>query len=312
MLPYRPRRALVFLAFLALAVLAGAGCGSDDGGASDEGRLQVVATSSIVADLTEEVGGDRVAVTTLVGRDQDAHAFEPTPGESVALSEGDLVVENGLGFEPWLDDLYDASDSDAPRVVLAEGVTPRTVEEGDDEEIDPHIWHSVPNAEIMVQNLRDALVAADPDGTGVYGPRADAYLRRLDELDAEVRRSIASIPSDRRVLVTSHDTFGYYADEYGLEVLGSGLGSVTTEASDPSAADVAQLVRDIRAADVPAIFAENIASSDLLERVAKEAGVTLAPPLYTDALGPEVSDGATYVEMIRHNTRVIADALGGA
>jgi ABC-type Zn uptake system ZnuABC Zn-binding protein ZnuA len=312
MLPYRPRRALVFLALLALAILAAAGCGSGDGGASDDGRLQVVATSSIVADLAEEVGGDRVAVTTLVGRDQDAHSFEPTPGDSVALSRGDLVVENGLGFEPWLDDLYDASDSDAPRVVLAEGVTPRKVEEGDDEEIDPHIWHSVPNAEIMVQNLRDALVAADPDGTGVYRPRADAYLQRLDELDAEVRRSIASIPADRRVLVTSHDTFGYYADEYGLEVLGSGLGSVTTEASDPSAAEVAQLVRDIRAADVPAIFAENVVSSDLLERVADEAGVTLAPPLYTDALGPEDSDGATYVEMIRHNTRVITDALGGA
>jgi zinc/manganese transport system substrate-binding protein len=314
------RHALRFMAAL-FAVLA-LGSTLRTPAAAQEGGdpLQVVATFSILGDLVQNVGGDRIELTTIIQAGADAHTFEPTPRDAEALAEADLIFEHGLDFEPWLDDLDEASGGDASRVVVSEGITPREAEahegehedeEGDEHgEFDPHTWHDVANAMLMVQAIRDALVAADPADAATYQANADAYLQRLQALDDFVVAEVAKLPEERRKLVTSHDTFGYFAARYGFEIVGTAFGSITTEGADPSAEEIDALVEQIEAAGVPAIFAENVSNPALMESVAAEADVVLGPTLYTDALGEPDSDGATYEAMITYNVTTIVTALG--
>ncbi|MDQ3460906.1 MAG: zinc ABC transporter substrate-binding protein [Deinococcota bacterium] len=302
--------------------------------------LKVVATYSIVGDFVQNVGGDAIDLSVLVGPDTDAHTFEPTPSEVVTLGEAEVIFENGLEFEPWLDRLYTSSGSTATRVVVTDGIGLLTTEDdheseeeehdgeedheaeegpghqaegaehGDEHgEFDPHVWHDVRNAVLMVENIRDALIQADPSNADRYTANAEAYIAQLEALDAFVEERVATLPQDRRRLVTSHDTFAYFADRYGFEVVGTVLPSVTTEVADPSAGELAALIDDIRAAGVPAIFAENVSNLGLLERVASGAGVSVAPPLYTDALGTPGSEGASYIDMMRYNVTTIVEVL---
>src|SRR5215216_5708871 len=288
-----------------------------------EDPLQVVASFSILGDLVKNVGGDAVEVTTLIGPGVDAHTYDPAPADLVVLSKADVIFENGLGFEPWLDRFFASAQPSGARVVVTEGITPR--EAGADEhaqetqleddgageqgQFDPHVWHDVANAIVMVGNIRDALVAADPDRAQLYEANAAAYIAELETLDGWIREQVGTLPPERRKLVTSHDTFGYFAAAYGFEILGTALGSLSTEAGDPSARDIAALISEIEETGVPAIFAENVANPDLMESIAAEAGVVLAPPLYTDALGPQGSPGETYVGMMQSNVTTIVDAL---
>jgi zinc/manganese transport system substrate-binding protein len=266
------------------------------------------------------VGGDAVDVTTLAGANADAHAFEPSPEQVVALADAAVIFENGLGFEPWLDDIVDAAQPEAPRVVVSDGIELRLAdaeqhEDGDGKDheheegdYDPHVWQSVANAMIMVENIRDALVEADPDRAGVYEANTAAYLAELEELDASIFEQVAAIPEDQRKLVTSHDTFGYFADRYGFEVIGTPFG-VSTESAEPAASDVSELIELIEASGVPAIFTETIQNDSLIEQIASDAGVEVAPPLYTDALGDDESGASTYVDMMTHNVETIVTAL---
>lgn len=176
-------------------------------------------------------------------------------------------------------------------------------------EFDPHVWHDVANAMVMVEAIRDALSAAGPDNAEAYAANADAYLAELAELDAWVTEQIERIPPERRKLVTAHDTFGYFAQRYGLEVVGTALGSLNTEAADPSAGELATLIEQIQAEGVPALFAENVSNPALIERIAQETGVTVGEPLYTDALGPPGSGAETYLDMMRTNVEIIAETL---
>jgi len=292
-----------------------------------EDPLQVVASFSILGDLVKNVGGDAVEVTTLIGPGVDAHTYDPAPSDLVVLSKADVIFENGLGFEPWLDRFFASAQPSGARVVVTEGITPREAGAGDAHEgeaqleedgdahehgqFDPHVWHDVANVIIMVGNIRDALVAADPARAELYKANAAAYIAKLEALDASIREQIGTLPEERRKLVTSHDTFGYFADAYGFEVLGTALSSISTEAGDPSARDIATLITQIEEAGVPAIFAENVANPDLMESIAAEAGVALAPTLYTDALGPQGSPGETYIGMMQSNVTTIVDALSG-
>lgn len=290
------RRTFIALAAV-LALLAG-GCAPLDSPAS--GRLRVVATFSVIADLARLVGGEQVELTTIVGPGVDAHTFEPTPADARALAQAQVVLENGLGFEPWLGDLYAASDARAARVVVTSGIA---VHPGD-----PHVWHNVPNAEQMVLNIRAAFAQADPAHAALYQSNADACLARLRALDEWVMAQTQSMPAARRKLVTTHDTFGYFADRYGFQIVGSVL-PTTTEGASPSAQALAALVEQVKAQGVPAVFAENVSSNTLLNQVAAEAGVRVIASLYTDALGPPGSAGATYEQMMRYNVETIVRAL---
>jgi ABC-type Zn uptake system ZnuABC Zn-binding protein ZnuA len=303
---------------MSLSLLAAA-CGPSPLPAAPTGKLKIVATFSVLADLARNVGGDEIEVVALVGPGQDTHTFEPSPAEAKTLAEAELIFENGLGYEPWLDDLYDASGATARRVVVTEGIEPLKAEEGHEEEgaegeahehgeFDPHVWHSAANAIQMMKNIREALAQADPANTAIYQANAEAYLAQLQELDTWVFAQVKTLPEARRKLVTPHDTFGYFAERYGFEVIGTVL-PTTTEGASPSAQELAALVETIRAQNVPAIFAENVSSNALLNQVASEAGVKFIASLYTDALGPPGSDGDTYLKMMRFNVTTVIVAL---
>jgi zinc/manganese transport system substrate-binding protein len=310
---------VVILALAVLFVPVLTACGGETEGPGD-GPVNVVATYSILGDLVENVGGEKVELTTLVGPNGDAHTFEPAPSDNAELAEAEVVFENGLGFEPWLGDLYASSGSEAARVTVTDPIEPLAVaaeEHGHEEdahedeehgEVDPHVWHDVNNAIVMVESIRDALSEADPKNAATYERNAQAYIADLEALDADVEEEAGSIPEEDRILVISHDTFGYFAKRYGFEV-DTALASASTEAGDPSAGQIAELVEKVEGSGVPAIFADNVSDAGVMEGIAAEAGVELAPPLYTDALGEPGSEGGTYLRMVRYNVSTMSEAL---
>jgi ABC-type Zn uptake system ZnuABC Zn-binding protein ZnuA len=289
-------------------------------------RLKAVATFSMVADWVRNVAGDNIDLTTYVGAGADVHDFEPTPSDVAKLSEASLIFEVGAGLESWLDNLVRSSGTQATRVVLSEGLTLReageeahghegeagatkTADDHSHGEYDPHVWQDPKNVMTMVGAIRDALVAADPANAAVYRQNAERYLAQLDEMDNAVRGTLEQLPPAQRKLVTSHDALGYFAAHYGFEVVGNVIASLSTEAGEPSAQDLAALIDGIKAEGVKAIFLESMANPKLVERVASEAGVAIGPELYTDALGPAGSAGATYIDAMQFNAKAIVDAL---
>ena len=322
-------------ALVAVGGLVAAGCGGDSASGTDTaaeaGATRAVVSFSILDDVVRNVGGDCVDTTVLVGADGDAHVFEPTPKDATALKESDVVISNGLGFEPWLADLYSSSGSTATQVVTMSGVTPIKGEdehghegedghtdeggakaEGEDAHaVDPHAWQDPANMRKAVAKVRDALVAANPECAPRIRENAARYDAELVALDAEIASAVKSVPRDQRIIITNHDSLGYFAKRYGFGVE-TALGSVTTESADPSAQQIASLADDIKKDGVKAIFVENIGGSGVIDRLATEAGVQVAPPLYTDALGEQGSAGATYLGMMKANAQTISTALSGS
>ncbi len=286
-------------------------------------ELKVVASFSIIGDFAKNVGGDRIELTTLVGPDGDAHVYEPKPTDAVAMAGADVVLVNGLQFEGFLQRLVEASATKAAIVELTKGVETIKMAEGehhDGEEpasvedhhnhgdIDPHAFQSVPNAEIYVRNVADAFCAADASGCQTYQANATAYTARLKALDGEVKASIASIPADKRTIITSHDAFGYFAHKYGVTFLAPE--GISTEA-EASAADVAALIRQVRDDKASAIFLENITNPRLIEQIATETNLKVGGVLFSDALSSE-GKAATYIDMMRSNVATIRGAILGS
>ncbi len=282
-----------------------------------QGRLQVVATFSVLGDFVKVVGGDDVELVTLVGANGDAHTFEPSPSDGVKLHRAALIFENGLGFEPWLDRIVKACGTKAKRVVVSSGVQIRHAaaceHEGehahDHGDANPHIWQSVARTRQIVGTIRDALSQHDPANAADFAERAKIYLQQLDELDGFIRQRVAALPESSRKLFTAHDTFGYFADDYGFEIMGSALGSMSTEVADPSAREFASLIDAVKASGVKAVFAENTHSSKFAKSLAHSAGVKVVDTLYTDALGESGTPGDTYLGMMRFNVDAIVAAL---
>lgn len=287
--------------------------------------LSAVATFSIIGDWVQEVAGELVDLTVLVGPDSDSHVYEPVPSDVISLGNADLVFENGLDFETWLDRLYTSSESTATRVILTEGVdlirsTDHDHDEADHVEhdhdhghhhhgdFDPHTWLDVANAIIAVELIRDALVEADPENTDAYRANAEAYLAELEDLNMYIKTRTTALPPERRVLVTNHDAFAYFARAYGFTVIGS-LMPTSTDSGDVSAAELAALVDSIQAADAQVVFIENVTNDALAKRIAAETGTKIGPNLYSDALGVAGSAGDTYLKMMRSNVDAIVQAL---
>ena len=265
--------------------------------------LPVVASFSILGDFVREVGGSGVEVSTIVGPNGDAHVYEPTPADGRALARARLVFVNGLGFEGWIDRLIAASKTKAKIVTVSAGVAPRQGEEG----LDPHAWQDVANARRYVENIRDALAAADPERAALYQANATAYLAKLDALDREITTALETIPPARRRIISPHDAFGYFAARYGLEFIAPQ--GVSTE-SEASARDVAKIIDAVKANKVAAVFLENIADPRLTQRIAAETGVKIGGTLYSDALSEPGGPASTYIDMMRHNVGELAKALG--
>lgn len=280
-------------------------------------KLPVVASFSILGDFVREIGGDRVAVSTLVGPDGDAHVYSPTPADAKTVAGAKLVVVNGLKFEGWLTRLIKSSGTKATVATATKGIKPLELDDDHDHGHghghghggeDPHAWQSIANAKIYVSNIRDALIAADPAGKAVYEANAAAYQTKLDALEAEVKAAVARIPVDRRKAITSHDAFGYFVKAYGIAFIAPQ--GVSTEA-EASAKDVARIIRQIKAEKVPAVFLENITNPRLAEQIARESGAKIGGRLYSDALSAADGPAGTYIAMMKHNISQIEKALVG-
>lgn len=267
--------------------------------------VKAVASFSILGDMVQRIGGERVEVTTLVGPNGDGHVYQPTPADARTVSRAEVLVVNGLGFEGWMDRLIASAGYRGPVVVAARDVTPRRMD--GEEAIDPHAWQSLDNARRYAHNIAAGLIEADPESASVYGANLAAWLEELAAVEEEVRTLVAALPPERRKVITSHDAFGYFAEAYGLEFVAPQ--GVSTEA-EASAGDVAVLIRQIRTEGVRALFVENISDSRLLEQVARETGTVIGGTLYSDALSDADGPAGTYLDMIRHNVRMLAAALG--
>lgn len=294
---------ILLVAFAALIAAPAAG--------DAEPRKLAVASTSIIADLVRNVGGERLDVKALVGANGDAHVYSPTPGDAREIAAAAIVFVNGLGLEGWLPRLVGASGSKAPVIAVSKGITPRRMP--DEEHLgrsvtDPHAWQSIADAKIYVANIRDRLVAVDPAGKAAYDANAQAYLAKLDDLDKEVRSAIASIPAHRRKIITTHDAFGYFGAAYGMSFIAPE--GVSTD-SEPSAKDVARIIRQIKQQNIPAVFLENVSDPRLIEQIARETGAAIGGKLYSDALSEPSGPAATYIDMMRHNVRELTKALGG-
>lgn len=276
-----------------------------------DGPLAVVTSTSILADLVSQVGGPRVEARSLLPTNADPHDFAPAPADLVAVEEADLVVRHGLLLDEWSVGLVENAGNGAPVVVATEGIETLAPEGEEAEEFvegDPHVWFDPTRTATMVATIAAALTEIDPEGAATYAERAAAYTAQLLELDAGIRAAIATIPVERRKLVTNHDNLAYYADRYGLEVVGTVIPSLATTA-EPSAQEVAALLETLAAEGVPAIFAENTTSPGLAAELASEAGVAIVDDLYTDSLGEPGSGADTYLGLMRTDTIVIVEAL---
>ena len=294
------RFSLTVLAVLLLATVAACSPAASTGG-SPAPALDVVASSTVFADLVRNVGGPDVAVDSLVPPGADVHTFDPTPGTIAKLARADVVVMNGLGVDDWLDGVVADSGAVAP-VKLAEGLDVPLIEgEGGP---NPHLWMDVAYAKLYAERIADALSEADPAHEAGYRERAAAYAKQLDDLDAWVRDQVASVPEANRRVVTMHDAFPYYARAYGLDVVGV---AVDAPGQDPSAAEITALVEAIRETGVKAVFAEDQFSPKLVEALASETGTTVVADLFDDSLGdPPIT---SYDALIRWDTERIVDAL---
>jgi len=265
-------------------------------------QLKVVASFSILADFVRNVGGDRINLTTLVGADSDVHVYTPARSDAKRIADAKLVIVNGLGLEGWLPRLVQSSGSKAQVVTVSAGIAPLKLGSA----ADPHGWQSVPNAKIYVTDIANALAAADPDDAEFFRAQAKAYLEKLETLDREVREAVAKIPQERRKVISTHDAFGYFAAEYGVQFIAP-LG-VSTE-TEPSARDIATIIGQIKAQKIPAVFLENISDDRLIRRIAAETGSKVGGTLISDGLTGEKGLAPTYIDMVRHNIKALTSAL---
>jgi zinc/manganese transport system substrate-binding protein/manganese/iron transport system substrate-binding protein len=297
------RTILTFVIATSLAVLVLAGCGDEP----DPGEgPDVVVTTAQAADMTRNVAGAGADVTQILPANADPHEYEPTPSDAEALAGADLIVRSGGEVDGWLDQLIESSGSDAPVLTLSDHVRLIAGDDG----TDPHWWQDPENAVAAVAAIRDELDRIDPAAARRYDAGARRYIAAIERLDRAIAACIDRVPAARRKLVTSHDALGYFADRYGIEVIGAAIPALSTQAQ-ASAGETADLVELIRSQGVGAVFTEAGVSPDLEEAIASEAGARIGGQLWVDTLGPEGSGASTYLGSLRANTEAIAGGLGG-
>ena len=284
----------------------------------------VIAVESFLADIAQNVAGDRLKVASLIPLGTDPHSFEPTPADIVAVAGSDLLIVHGAGLEGFLDYLIRDAGGNHQVVEAAAGLASREPREVDPEheeahqsaeeqihhhpEGDPHFWLDPNNVVKYVENIRDGLSKVDPEGAESYAANARAYIRQLRELDRWIAEQVKQVPPERRLLVTNHESFGYFADRYGFSVVGTVIPSFSTDAS-PSAQQMAQLIDSIRQSRARAIFLETGANPQLAQQIARETGIKVVTQLYTHSITAPGGDAPTYIDMMRYDTRAIVDAL---
>jgi manganese/iron transport system substrate-binding protein len=288
------------------------GCDRSDSGSTAGGNAkpQVVSTSTIITDWTEDVAGDQIELTGILKPGADPHVYEPTPMDSIAFEKANLILYNGYNLEPGLIRMMNAAGANAQKLPVGEVVQSLQMDKDGERVPDPHVWGDVRNAIAMTEAIRDALIQLSPEDKAEFTQNSDRLIADLERLHTWIKEQIATIPPNQRKLVTTHDAFEYYAQAYGLDVIGTLIGISTEE--QPSAQTVQKLVESIKSAGAPAIFAETTINPRLISTVADESGVKLSPqPLYSDSIGAPNSPGDSYINMMVSNTKAIVEALGG-
>ncbi len=263
----------------------------------------VVASFSLLADMAQELAPAGVQVTALVGPNADAHVYEPSPADGKRLAQADLVLINGLGFEGWIERMVKVSGYRGTVAVASQGIRPRT---GGHHGADPHAWQDLTLARRYATNISAAFTQLWPVQRDEIARRGADYMARIDGLDKQVREWLGAVPRAQRRVITSHDAFGYFGAAYGVDFLAP---QGWNTHSEPSAAAVARLIRQIKKDGVRAIFIENISDPRLVERIAREGGVRIGGTLYSDALSKPDGPAPTYLRLIEHNARSLAAAL---
>ena len=286
---------------LFVALLAASSCGGSE---SDDGRLQVVATTAVIGALVDEVAGTQVSLTVLIPAGVDPHEFELRTSDRRAVDGADVLLRHGLGLDDFLGGVIDSDDSRLR--TISDGASLREVNGN----TDPHIWLDADNARVMLENVLAALTAADPESGAEYSTRAAAYAEQLSESDAQARGLIEKIPQADRVVVTNHDSLGYFLDRYAIESVGSVIPGLST-AAEPSARDVAELIELIDSRGVGAVLAEGSASPRIAAQLAADTGIPIVDDLHGDTLGAAGSGTDTLHGVILHNAERIATALQG-
>lgn len=310
---------------LAAALLAAAvtltACGDDSPGGGT-GGVSVVATTTQVGDMARNVAGTRASVSTILEAGADPHGFEPKPSDAEDLAGAALVLRSGGDLDEWLSDVLQNAGGEADTVTLIDAVPDKRAgghsHEGeadheaarhDKDEVDPHWWQDPVNAVAAVKRIRDALIAADGEGRAEYTRNAARYVAQIEATDAAIGRCMRDVPAARRKLVTDHDALGSFAGHYDIEVVGTVLPALSTQAQ-ASAGEIARLVRTIRREKVTTVFPETGSNRSLQSAVAREAGVRVGAALYSDSLGPEGSPGGTYLGSLKDNARSMLSAFG--
>ena len=305
-----------FRYFIVLLAVLVAGCGGvgKPTPKNMSATPRVLAVETFLADIAQNVAGDRLKVEVLLPIGVDPHSYEPVPSDIARVAESDLIIINGAGAEAFFQKLLANSGSQAQVIEASQGLTPRqpgaqeAAQGADTAETDPHFWLDPVSAIKYVENIRDALSKVDPVWATSYSKNAEAYIAQLNDLDNWIRQQVALIPEGRRLLVTNHESLGYYADRYGFKVVGTIIPSVTTEAS-PSAQSLAALENAIRATGAPAVFLESGVNPQMAQQVSRETGIKVAPELYTHSISAAGGPAPTYIDMPKYNTQVIVGAL---
>jgi zinc/manganese transport system substrate-binding protein len=281
-------------------------------------KINVIASFSIIGDMAKNIGQDRITLRTIVGPNGDAHVYEPSPADAIAMAKADVILINGLQFEGFIKRLIAASETSAPVTETTKDAHIIRDPAGGHYHFyegkavfhaapfDPHAWQSIANAKIYVKNIADAFCAADRSGCTFYQDNARAYTSKLNELQQKIKAAMATIPEDKRTVVVGHNAFRYFEEDYGIHFLSPQ--GISTEA-EASAADVAGILKEIKQNKASAVFAENISNPRLVAQIAAEADLSVAGTLYSDALSDPTGPASTYLAMMEHNVATITNAV---
>ncbi len=268
--------------------------------------LKVVASFSVLGDMVWNIGGDAIELSVLAGPDADMHTYQPAPADVKALAEADVIAINGLGLDHWMQPLIEASNTRAKLLVASAGIKPLFSDEGDKAVPDPHAWQDLGNARVYARNIAGALIGSAPEHGAVFRENLAKYDDEIKKTDAYVRGQLKNISPGKRKIITSHDAFGYFGKAYDVTFLAAQ--GLSTE-SEPSAKAVAQLIDQIKEEKVSAVFVENIKDPRLMQQIAKESRAKIGGTLYADALSDPKGPAPTYLDMFRHNVKLMKEAM---
>jgi ABC-type Zn uptake system ZnuABC Zn-binding protein ZnuA len=261
----------------------------------------VLATTTFLADIAQNVSGTRLIVDRLLPVTADPHEYQPTPKDASSIAQSQVLIVNGLGYEAWLPNLLGTGDLQLQTITGSDGLQPRAGG-------DPHMWMDPLNVVHYAENIRDGLSTADPAGAQDYAVNAAAYVARLNDLNAWIKTEVAQVPPAKRLLVTNHDELGYFADAYGFKIVGAVVPSVTSDAA-PSAQEMAGLIQTVKSSAAPAIFMDVNENQNLARQIASETGVKVVTGLYIESLSVKEGPAPTYIDMMQYDVTTIVDAL---